>query len=92
MPTRSAPAMALYRLWRAGWGFDWLYDRLLVRPFLWLARINRADFIDASVDALIWLGVWSHRALSLTQTGQVRWYAACVTAGSILLVGLSIWN
>src|SRR5246127_3884045 len=25
----------LQQLWFAGWGFDWFYDRLLVRPFQW---------------------------------------------------------
>ncbi|MCC7499646.1 MAG: NADH-quinone oxidoreductase subunit L, partial [Bryobacterales bacterium] len=37
----------LHRYWFSGWGFDWLYDRVFVRPFLWAARINRSDFVDA---------------------------------------------
>ena len=33
----------LHRLWFANWGFDWLYDVLLVRPYKWFARINKND-------------------------------------------------
>ena len=36
---RRAPMTGfLQQLWFTGWGFDWIYDRLLVRPFLWVTR------------------------------------------------------
>ena len=43
---RSSPGEALHRLWLAGWGFDRLYDLVLVHPYVWLARINRGDAVD----------------------------------------------
>ncbi len=44
---RNSAASALHRFWFSGWGFDRLYDALFVRPFLWLAQVNRNDFIDS---------------------------------------------
>ncbi|MDD5330115.1 MAG: NADH-quinone oxidoreductase subunit L [Sulfuricella sp.] len=88
---QTPAAAALHRFWRSGGGFDWLYDRLLVRPFLWLARINCADFIDAFYNGVAWLCRLGHRLLSRSQTGQVRWYAAGVTAGSIVVTAMAVW-
>src|SRR5574341_184859 len=40
----QTPAGAgLQQFWFSGWGFDRLYDALLVRPFEWIARINKDD-------------------------------------------------
>ena len=39
-------ATAMYRFWLSGWGFDWLYYGVIVRPISWIARVNRGDFID----------------------------------------------
>src|SRR3546814_9882702 len=36
----------LFRWWRAAFGFDWLYDKLFVQPYLFLVRVNRRDVAD----------------------------------------------
>ncbi|WDT81286.1 MAG: hypothetical protein MPW14_05960 [Candidatus Manganitrophus sp.] len=41
---------ALYQFWYSGWGFDLLYDRLLVRPYVALAEASRRDVIDQFYD------------------------------------------
>ena len=41
---QSPAGVALQHFWETGWGFDWLYDRVLVRPFLWLARKRSVRF------------------------------------------------
>ncbi|MEX5214160.1 MAG: NADH-quinone oxidoreductase subunit L [Nitrospiraceae bacterium] len=81
---------ALSRWWFAGWGFDRLYDLLFVRPFLWLARTNKDDLIDQGYAGLVWLGRESYGALHRTQTGRVRWYAAVLAAGSIVIVAVMV--
>jgi NADH-quinone oxidoreductase subunit L len=88
---RTSWGEALHRLWFCGWGFDWLYDKMFVRPVVWAARANRDDFIDAAYAGVARLGLSAHRALRVTQTGQVRWYAAVTAAGSILVVALMLW-
>lgn len=81
---------ALRRFWREGWGFDWLYDRLIVRPFVWLARANRTDVIDLLPAGLARLGEATHRALSSTQTGQTRQYAMGIVVGAVLVIALVV--
>jgi len=89
---KSPVGSALGRFWLAGWGFDWLYDRLFVRPFIWIARINREDFIDYFYRAIAWLNALLHHGFSLTQTGRVRWYVAGLTAGAIILIALLVFK
>jgi NADH-quinone oxidoreductase subunit L len=82
------------RSWRGvlarGWDFDALYDRLFVRPFSTLARINRHDVVDAAYAMLVAALRETHRALSRTQTGLVRQYASALAVGAILLVALAL--
>jgi NADH-quinone oxidoreductase subunit L len=81
----------IHRVWRSGWGFDWLYDRTFVQPLCWLARIDRRDAIDRVYDALAWSGRLGWRVLARTETGRVRWYAAGVTAGALVLMAIVIF-
>ena len=72
----------------ADWGFDWLYDRLFVRPVVWLASANKADFVDAFYNGMARVAQLSWAALSATQTGRVRWYAAGIAGGSVLFLAI----
>ncbi len=38
---------SLQRFWHSGWGLDWLYDRLFVRPYDGLAALLKGDPVDA---------------------------------------------
>ena len=84
-------ANAVRAWWFADWGFDWFYDKLFVRPFVWIARINRSDFIDLIYVAIAALNRAFNRALSATQTGQVRWYATCIAGGAIILIAIAVF-
>lgn len=76
----------LNKLWFAAWGFDWLYDQILVKPFLFCVRMLRRDPIDKTFN-LIPAGVQQlHQLLSATQTGSVRWYAATIAAGVVIIL------
>jgi NADH-quinone oxidoreductase subunit L len=78
----------LHRFWASGWGFDWLYDRLFVRPVLWAARVNKGDIVDAVYSGIARIADFSWRALSLSENGRLRWYAAGIAAGSVLFVAI----
>ena len=88
----SGPGKLLSRFWSSGWGFDWIYDRVIVRPFLWIARINRNDFIDLIYGGTAWYSEQAHRFLSFTQSGNVRWYAAVIAFGAVLLIALVVFK
>jgi NADH-quinone oxidoreductase subunit L len=84
----SAPARMLHRFWSSGWGFDWLYDRTLVRPFVWLARLNRNDLVDEIYQALASVTEFSAVAVRSTQTGQLRWYTLALALGAIVILAI----
>jgi NADH-quinone oxidoreductase subunit L len=80
----------LGRLVFAGWGFDFLYDLMLVRPFLWCARAGREDIVDLPFRGLAWYAVLGQRLLIRAQSGKVRWYAAGIAIGAIVALGIAV--
>jgi NADH-quinone oxidoreductase subunit L len=88
--TGAAPGAALYRFWFAGWGFDRLYDGLLVGPYLALARGTRTDLLDTPYGMLVRLSRWGHGVLGRSQTGRLRWYATAIAAGSVAIVAIAL--
>ena len=84
-------AAAWARFWAAGWGFDTLYSWLFVRPFVWLAEVNRRDLVDSLYTALASVTQASNRLLQRTETGHVRWYASGLALGSALFLALVWW-
>jgi NADH-quinone oxidoreductase subunit L len=90
--SQNPVGMVLSRIWSSGWGFDRLYDTVFVRPFLWLSRVNRADFIDRCYGIAASVAEACHHALSLTQTGKVRQYAVGIAIGAIVAVGIVVWS
>lgn len=82
----SPAGSRLRRLWLTGWGFDWLYDRLLVGPFVAMAEFLRGDFIDWIYRAVAETMTLSHFILSATVTSRLRWYAAGIVIGAIVFL------
>jgi len=76
------------QFWKSAFGFDWLYDRLFVRPFVWAAEVNRNDVVDWLI-GLIPLSLRGANSLAAaTQTGNLRWYAFAAGAGAVALIAL----
>jgi NADH-quinone oxidoreductase subunit L len=90
LQTQAPAATAFQRLLFSGFGFDLLYDRLFVRPFLWLARKGKDDVIDSVYDAAAWTAGQLHRLAARTQTGQLRWYTFALAAGAALLLAIMV--
>jgi NADH-quinone oxidoreductase subunit L len=86
----SQTGSMLHRYWFGGWGFDTLYDRILVRPYVFLARLDREDIIDRFFDLVSWLGGLAHRVLSTTQSGRMRTYATGLAIGAAVVVGMAV--
>ena len=80
----------LQDLWARGWAFDTLYGALIVKPYTVLAARNKGDVIDWLVHSIAAVIRGGHRALAKTQTGRLRWYAAGVALGAIVLLGLLV--
>jgi len=83
-------AATLHRFWYSGWGFDWLYNKLFVQPYVWLARTDQDDVIDWLPRGLAWLTQRFNQALSYTQSGRVRWYAMGIAVGAVILLTIVV--
>jgi NADH-quinone oxidoreductase subunit L len=92
-PQRSRlPAEGLLpKFWLAGGGFDWVYDRLLVRPLQWLTQKSKSDVVDAPVRGLGQVAVLGYRTLRRTQTGHVRWYAMGLVMGTVAILAIAFF-
>jgi NADH-quinone oxidoreductase subunit L len=84
----SAPGRLLSRWWFAAWGFDWLYDKLFVKPYLLISRLLAKDPLNSIMMLLPTLVRKTHHLVSRTQTGNIRWYAFSMVTGAVLLLGI----
>ncbi len=73
--------------WFAAWGFDWIYDKLFVKPYLLISHILRKDPVDRSIGLIPRLARGGNVAMSKTETGQLRWYTASIAVGAVLVLG-----
>lgn len=74
-----------------GWGFDKLYQKTIVAPFVAVAQLNRADFVDSIYGAFANFASGCHTLLGLTQTGRIRWYAVSIAVGTIIVFGMAVF-
>jgi NADH-quinone oxidoreductase subunit L len=78
------------RFLRGGLGFDFLYDRIFVRPFVFVTRVNRDDVVDLFYKGVERVNLGAHRLLSRTQSGKLRWYVAGILAGALILIAIVV--
>ena len=86
---RSPIATAIHCFLFQGWNFDLLYDKFIVQPFVRAARLNKRDFIDFIYTGIVLFSRTFNRVLSYTQSGKVRWYAAGIAVGAVILIGIA---
>ena len=89
-PLGTAPRLRVFELWADGWGFDALYDRVVVRPLVRLSEAAKGDAIDAFAMSIAGLAVRLNRGLALTQDGRVRRALAVLAAGAVLVGVLAV--
>lgn len=73
--------------WFAAWGFDWIYDKLFVKPYLLISHLLRKDPVDRGIGLIPRMARGGHVAMSKTETGQLRWYTASIAVGAVLVLG-----
>ncbi|WP_043311285.1 NADH-quinone oxidoreductase subunit L [Pseudomonas sp. ML96] len=87
----SAPGRFLSAWWFAAWGFDWLYDKVFVQPYLLICRLLGRDPIDQSIGLVPRLARGGNAVLARAQTGQVRWYAASIAGGAVFVLAVLLF-
>lgn len=82
----------LHRFAYSGCGFDWLYDRVFVRPFVFVATACRSDYVDVVYRGIGGLNRIFGIVLSASQTGKVRHYAVGVVLGTIVTIAIVVFS
>ena len=76
--------------WFFGWGFDRVYELIVVKPFVWIAHLNRDDVVDSVFTEIARVNEALYSDLSETQTGKLRNYALGMVAGAVLAIGIMV--
>ena len=84
----SSGGQWLKKFWFSGWAIDWLYDKLWVRPYKFLALILKRECVDDIYNTIVSFTQFLFMVLSHTQTGRLRWYATSMVFGLILVIAL----
>ncbi|HMY41121.1 MAG TPA: NADH-quinone oxidoreductase subunit L, partial [Marinagarivorans sp.] len=87
----SAPGQLLSKLWYSAWGFDFLYDLFLVKPYCLLSRLLRIDPVDKSFWLIPAVVGAAHTGLSRVQTGKLRWYATTIVIGAVAVLATLVF-
>ncbi|WP_343308069.1 NADH-quinone oxidoreductase subunit L [Chitinophaga niabensis] len=82
----------LKQFWKNGWGFDAAYNWVFIKPFVYLARINRKDIVDKLYTGLATITRSFHRMMSATQSGILRWYIMGIVMGAVVILSVIIWR
>ncbi len=92
-PEAGRPAHGLEAFFLSGWGFDRLYDWILVWPARAFAWAARDDLVEPFVDAIARANLLGWRALSRSQSGLLRSYVSVIAVGvAVLLFVLLVWQ
>ncbi len=90
MQLRSPVINRLGEFFYKGWGFDRLYDVVLVKPVVWLSEIDSKDFIDLFFTGIASIAMLFNRILSYTQNGKLRWYIVALVIGIVFILTIMI--
>lgn len=80
----------LNRFWFSGWGFDALYDMVFVKPYMYLSRINKNDFVDKIYSGMVSGAEYGNRIFASMQSGIMRWYIMGIVVGAVLILSLGL--
>lgn len=87
---QTAGGKTLVQIWLHVWGFDWLYDKVFVQPYLWLTRLLGGDPFNRSLNIVASAVRQANRLVVFTETGQLRWYATSVGFGALFILALLV--
>jgi NADH-quinone oxidoreductase subunit L len=82
--------IVLNRFWFSGWGFDTLYDALFVKPFVYVAQVNKNDIVDRIYEGIVNISNFFHDVFARTQNGVMRWYIMGIVIGAIFVLSIGL--
>jgi len=90
-PAAEPERNTLQKFFYKGWDFDLVYDKMIVKPIVFLAQIDKNDFIDKFYNGLASLTRTVHLLLSATQNGELCRYSMILAMGAIIILTLLLY-
>ncbi len=87
---KSAPGQFFGTWWYHAWGFDWLYDKVFVKPYNGIAWLLQRDPLNALMNIPAVLSRVTGRGLLFSENGYLRWYVASMSIGAVVVLALLI--
>ncbi|MFD1802308.1 NADH-quinone oxidoreductase subunit L [Mixta tenebrionis] len=87
---RSAPGRFFATWWFAAWGFDWLYDKIFVQPYLGVAWLLKRDPLNALLNIPALVSKLANKGLVVSENGYLRWYVASMGVGAVVVLALML--
>ena len=81
---------SLNHFFETGFGFDKVYNTLIVKPVVWLAESDKKDLFDQINISISRLALLGNRIVSLTENGKLRWYILSFAIGIAVILTLMI--
>ena len=83
---RQGTGARLWRIWHNAWGFDALFDHLLVRPWQLMVKYLRIDLVNLVMDLPALVARALNAGLVKSQNGRVRSYTLVMVLGATLIL------
>ncbi|MCU5772763.1 NADH-quinone oxidoreductase subunit L [Erwiniaceae bacterium BAC15a-03b] len=74
--------------WFVAWGFDWLYDKVFVKPYLAVAWLLQRDPLNGLMNTPAILSRFANKGLVVSENGYLRWYIASMSVGAVVVLAL----
>ncbi|HKK57145.1 NADH-quinone oxidoreductase subunit L [Marinobacter sp.] len=88
---RQGPGARLWTLWHQAWGFDALFDRMLVQPWQLAVKYLRVDLVNLVMNLPAVVARVLNTGLVRSQNGRVRSYTLVMVLGAaVILVALAL--
>lgn len=88
---QSGPGKLLSTWWYNAWGFDWLYDKVFVKPYLAVAKLLQRDPLNSLMNLTAMFVRLCNRTMVVSENGLLRWYAASMALGAVVVLALLLW-
>ncbi|WP_159715249.1 NADH-quinone oxidoreductase subunit L [Blochmannia endosymbiont of Camponotus nipponensis] len=70
-----------------GWGFDWFYKLIFVKPYLFITKkLFYSDPFDVVVNVIISLLSWLKNGLTCSENGKLSWYVVSMNIGAVMIL------
>lgn len=84
----SLPGRFFSQWWYHAWGFDWVYDKIFIKPYLGMSWLLQRDPLNQLINVSAIISRFAGQILLFSENGYLRWYIASMGIGAVGLLTL----